>query len=130
MANARPVVLVVEDHRETRVLLQELLESEGYAVESAADAAAGLARIEAGEVDLMLLDLFLPDVDGLELCRQVRAGEAKSHVPIIMVTAAEANAQEQASLAAGADDYLSKPFDIDELFDRVRTCLDRRLALA
>jgi two-component system response regulator ArlR len=119
----RPVVLVVEDDRPLRSLLQELLEEE-YSVEISATAQAGLTRLEAGGVDLLLLDLRLSDLDGQELCRRVRAREAKAwaepHLPIVVLTAAADEAVREACFAAGADDYLPKPFDIDDLLGRIR----------
>ena len=127
MSEDRPIVLVVEDHQETRELFVELLEPEGYAVETAADGAAALAQIEARGFHLVLLGRFLADMDGLELCQQVRTGESESRLPIIMVTTSSAEAQQQAGLAAGADAYVTKPFDIDELLDRVQTCLDQAI---
>ena len=114
------VILVVEDDAATRDLLRELLESEGYTVASAADAAAGVARIEAGGIDLVLLDRRLPEMDGLALCRQVRARPDAVYLPIIMLTAVAGGEQSRTGYAAGVDDYLTKPFDIEELLDRVR----------
>ena len=127
MQSASQTVLVVEDDPAVRGLLREVLEEEGYAVQSAPDVAAGLAGIQAGDVDLVLLDLRLPGTDGLELCRRVRGTETASHLPIVVLTAAlEEEVPQAASLAAGADSYLAKPFDIDDLLDHVRTYLDRR----
>ena len=119
MSLARPVVLVVEDDLGTWNLLRDLLEPAGYAVESAPDGVSALARLAAGGVDLLLLDLMLPDLDGLELCRQVRASEAHARLPIIMLTALGSDAQRHAGFAAGADDYVTKPFNLQELLDRV-----------
>jgi CheY-like chemotaxis protein len=119
MSLVRPVVLVVEDDLGTWNLLRDLLEPAGYAVESAPDGLSALARLAAGGVDLLLLDLMLPDLDGLELCRQVRASEAHTRLPIIMLTALGSDAQRHAGFAAGADDYVTKPFNLQELLDRV-----------
>ena len=125
MQAARPVVLVVDDDQATCDLLCELLELEGYTAESTTNGADGLARIERGGIALVLLDLWLPDIDGWELCRQVRAREDRSHVPIIAVTAAVDEESRHCAFAAGTDDHLLKPFDVDELLDRVRTWLAR-----
>jgi DNA-binding response OmpR family regulator len=122
----RAVVLLIEDHDSTRELLSECLESEGYAVESAAAGRPGLQRLEAGGVDLVLLDRSLPDMDGLELCRRVRSRAGGRHLPIITLTAAGGQGQREASLAAGADDYVAKPFDVDTLLDLVSLHLDGR----
>jgi len=120
MEPAAAVVLVVDDDRVTSALLQALLEEAGYVVEHAADGASGLARIAAGGIDLVLLDLVLPEVDGLELCQQVRAREGDTYVPILMLTALASDAQRRAGFAAGADDFVSKPFEVEDLLARVQ----------
>ena len=120
MQPARSVVLVVDDDLVVRDYLCELLAHEGYAVESAADGAAGLARIAAGGVDLVLLDMILPALDGIELCRQVRARESDVYLPIIMLTGLDDEANRRAGFAAGADDYVTKPFRQADLLARVQ----------
>ena len=100
-------------------MLCDLLREAGYAAEHAAGGEAGAARIEAGQIDLVLLDLMLPDVDGLELCRRARAVENDVYLPIIMLTALS-DKQRHAGLLAGADDYVAKPFDTSDLLDRVQ----------
>jgi DNA-binding response OmpR family regulator len=122
-ANPRPVVLVVEDEPQLQRVLQRLLEAEGYAVELAADGATGLACIEAGHIDLVLLDVVLPDIDGFELCRRVRAQEGEVHLPIIMLTGLASEAQRHAGFVAGADDYVAKPFKRADLLDRMQVWL-------
>jgi CheY-like chemotaxis protein len=122
-----PVVLVVDDEPSTRELLREMLEPEGYVVVEAGDGLAAAARIAAGGIDCVLLDVMLPDVDGLELCRQVRASEADEHLPIIMLTALGSDLQRHAGFAVGADDYVTKPFQLAELLDRVRVWTRTRL---
>ena len=116
----RPTVLLVEDDPIICEVVRELLDLQGYTVEWATDGAAGLERLAAGDVDLVLLDLMLPDVDGLELCRLVRATEDDIHLPVIMLTAAAGEGRRHAGFEAGADDYLTKPFEAAELIDRVR----------
>jgi DNA-binding response OmpR family regulator len=118
--SARAVVLVVEDDRLTRELLQEQLERAGYRGEVAADGITGLARIDAGGIDLVLLDLDLPDLDGLEVCRQVRAHKREVYLPIIMVTGRASEAERNAGFAAGVDDYVTKPLSRADLLDRVQ----------
>ena len=113
-------ILVVEDDPLVRDMLLELLASEGYTVECAVDGADGLARLVAGGIDLVLLDRLLPALDGLELCRRVRAHEGDSYVPILMLTALTNPAQRQAGFAVGADDYIGKPFNVNDLLDRVQ----------
>jgi DNA-binding response OmpR family regulator len=116
----RSVVLVVEDDPPTVDLLCRLLTKADYAVESAPNGLAALARIEQGGIDVVLLDLLLPDLNGIELCRRVRAQEDRAHLPIIMLTGARGDEQRRAGFAAGANDYVTKPFHVDELLDRVR----------
>jgi two-component system cell cycle sensor histidine kinase/response regulator CckA len=115
-----PVVLVVEDDELVGDMLRTMLSRAGYAVEVASDGAAGLARIEAGGVDVVLLDMLLPKMNGLDLCQRVRAQESDVYLPIIMLTAQSRPEQRQAGFAAGADDFLTKPFERDELLARVQ----------
>src|SRR5262249_28111174 len=119
-------ILIVEDDPLIAEVLTSLLEASGHRVEAAEDGASGLDRILAGGIDLVLLDLMLPEIDGLELCRRVRARESADYVPIIMLTALASDAQRHAGFAAGADDYLTKPCTLDELLDRVRVWLRSR----
>jgi DNA-binding response OmpR family regulator len=121
-----PVILVVDDDAATRELMSDLLTVEGYAAESVAAGTTGLARIERGNVDLVLLDLHLQDIDGLELCRRITDGRRATHLPVIMLSAAAGDHWKSASRAAGADDVVEKPFDIDHLLDRLRTHLSDR----
>jgi CheY-like chemotaxis protein len=129
---ARPVVLVVEDEPAMRDVLREVLTARGYVVELAVDGPAGLARLAAGDVDVVLLDLMLPGMDGLEFCLRVRAHEQAVYVPIVILTAASGEAQRHAGFAAGADDYVAKPFTVEELLDRLQVWVQvrRRLRLA
>jgi DNA-binding response OmpR family regulator len=113
------VVLAVDDDPEMFSIIQGVLKPAGYEVECALDGAAGLARLEQGGVDLVLLDLGLPDMDGLAWCRAVRAREQGDYLPIIMLTGLVSAADRHAGFAAGADDYVTKPFRLEELLDRV-----------
>lgn len=122
----RSIILVVEDDAEVQGLLRHLLEAEGYGVQTAVDGRAGLAMIHAGHVDLVLLDVMLPDVHGFELCQQVRSRTDLTYLPIIMLTALSDAAERHAGFAAGADDYVTKPFRTDDLLDRVRVWLQAR----
>ncbi|HEY7060529.1 MAG TPA: response regulator [Chloroflexota bacterium] len=115
---APPVVLVVEDDTTIREVLQALLESVGDVVAAAHDGTTALERMKAGDVDLVVLDLMLPDLNGLELCRRLRAPEDSTYVPIIMLTALNSEADRHAGFAAGADDYVTKPFEAEEFLDR------------
>jgi DNA-binding response OmpR family regulator len=129
MQGERPTVLVVEDDAIICEIVQELLQIEGYAVECASEGQAGLERLRAGSVDLVLLDVMLPGVDGLELCRRMRAAEGDVYLPVIMLTASSGEAQRHAGFEAGADDYVTKPFDTAELVDRVRVWVRTRQRL-
>ena len=126
MESARPVVLVVEDAKAITESLCELLSGEDYAVETAADGAAGLARVRQGGVDLVLLDLILPDMHGLDVCREIRALESKIYLPVIMLTALATDSDRHAGFAAGADDYLLKPFLLTDVLDHVRVWVRTR----
>ena len=116
-----PVVLVIEDDSTLSLVLQTMLESSGYAVQYAHDGLTGLARIQAGGIDLVLLDLRLPGLSGLELCRAVRAAAPADdiYLPIIIVTGLNSEEERAAVFAAGADDYVPKPFHMSELLARV-----------
>ncbi len=124
-----PVVLVVEDDPTIREVVQALLESAGNAVLSVPDGSAAVDRVQAGGVDLVVLDLMLPDVNGFELCRRLRAQEQSTYLPIIMLTALNAEADRHAGFAAGADDFITKPFEAADLLDRVDVWLRTRRRL-
>ena len=126
MDHACPVILVVDDDPDIRDVLELQLEGESYVVETVADGAAAVQRIEAGGIDLVLLDLMLPELDGRQVCRRVRAGEGAVHLPIIMLTAQAGASDRHAGFEAGVDDYVRKPFNADELLDRVQVWLRAR----
>lgn len=115
-------ILVVEDEERIRQFLQRGLSFEGYRVDIAPDGTTGLELARENPPDLVLLDLMLPGMDGLEVCRRIRA---VSDVPILMLTAKETIEDRVTGLDAGADDYLVKPFAFDELLARVRALLRR-----
>jgi len=119
------VILVVDDEPSIRELLREVLGAEGYAVETAAGKAAALARLAAGDVALLVVDLKLPDLDGLEVCRQVRARQELASLPIIVLSTLDDESSRAAAFAAGANHYLPKPFHNDELISWVRTWIRR-----
>ena len=115
-------ILVVDDDREIRELLQEYLERNGYRVSVVGDGRGMWHALEHGQVDLVVLDIMLPDEDGLTLCRQLRAG---SSIPVIMLTALGDETERIIGLEVGADDYLPKPFNPRELLARIRGVLRR-----
>jgi two-component system response regulator CpxR len=115
-------LLLIDDDVELCDLMREFFAARGIAVAAAHDGRRGLAQALGGAFDLILLDVMLPGLDGLELLRQVRR---RSVVPIIMLTARTARDERVAGLDAGADDYLPKPFDPEELIARIRAVLRR-----
>lgn len=117
-----PEILIIEDERPIAELLKYSLEREGYAVRMAHTGADGLAEIEAALPDLVLLDLMLPDMDGLDICRQVTQ---QRKVPIIIVSAKNDQVDKIIGLEYGADDYITKPFDIREVLLRMQSVLRR-----
>jgi two-component system response regulator MprA len=117
-------ILVVDDERAVRESLRRALELEGYEIELAADGNEALAALEDGEdPDAMILDVLMPGVDGLEVCRRLR--NSGSRLPVLMLTARVEVENRVAGLDAGADDYVTKPFALEELLARVRALLRR-----
>ena len=114
---------MVDDDIRLGASLRRALAYEGYSVEVAADGSDALVEARDRPPDLVVLDVMLPGIDGIEVCRRLRAG---SDVPILMLTARDAVSDRVAGLDAGADDYLMKPFEYDELLARVRALLRRR----
>ena len=115
-------ILVVEDDDQIAAIVRDGLTRTGYRVELAADGPAALAAVQAQPFDLVVLDLLLPGMDGVEVCRQLRT---QGGPPVIMLTARDAVAEKIAGLESGADDYLTKPFVLAELVARVRAVLRR-----
>jgi len=117
-------ILVVDDDQAVRESLKRALVLEGYEVELAEDGKSALHSLAQSAPDAILLDLQMPDVDGLEVCRRLRSlGDS---TPVLMLTARDAIGDRVEGLDAGADDYLVKPFDLNELFARVRALLRRK----
>lgn len=116
-------ILIVEDDKFLRDGLCELLEKESYSVESAGDCKAARARIDVGGYNLIILDVMLPDGNGLDLCREIRS--SSSTVPVLFLTACDEEIQIVRGLDLGADDYVTKPFKLLELLSRVRALLRR-----
>jgi two-component system response regulator ResD len=115
-------VLIIEDGEQDRNLVKTLLEREGYEVIEAETGEKGLELLETAQPDLVILDLILPGVDGLEVCRRIRA---KHEIPVIMVTAREEEVDTVVGLELGADDYVVKPYRTREFLARVRAMLRR-----
>jgi two-component system phosphate regulon response regulator PhoB len=121
----RPRILIVEDETSLQELLAYNLERAGFAVEQAYDADEARTMIAEQTPDLVLLDWMLPYLSGLELCRQLRRQPATANLPIVMLTARVEERDRLHGLDTGADDYVTKPFSLDELIARVRAVLRR-----
>lgn len=118
-------ILIVEDEEDVLELIRYNLEKNGYLTESALDGRKALAKTRSKAPDLILLDLMLPEVDGLEVCRTVKNDPATAGIPVIMLTAKGTEADIVAGLEMGADDYITKPFSPRVLMARVKAVLRR-----
>jgi two-component system, OmpR family, response regulator MprA len=116
-------ILVVDDERAVRESLERALRLEGYDVELAADGAEALGTLSEHQPDAVLLDLMMPNIDGIEVCRRLRSRGDRT--PLLMLTARDAVSDRVTALDAGADDYVVKPFALDELMARLRALLRR-----
>ena len=115
-------ILVVDDDSQIRRVMRTALSSHGYTIIEARNGEEALRRVRAERLDLIILDLNMPDMDGIEVCREIRV---VSNLPIIMLTVRSAEKDKVRALDAGADDYVVKPFGIDELLARIRAALRR-----
>jgi DNA-binding response OmpR family regulator len=122
VANGSARILLVDDEQSIQTLLSYPLRKDGYHVTSVLDGGEALQRFEEGRFDLVILDLMLPKIDGVEVCRQLRS---RSQVPIIMLTAKGSETDKVAGLEVGADDYITKPFSMREFRSRVKAALRR-----
>jgi two-component system KDP operon response regulator KdpE len=120
LSGARPVVLLIEDEPQIRRFLRASLDAEGFAVEEASSGEQGLTLAANRKAEVVILDLGLPDLDGVEVIRRLRAWSA---VPVIVLSARAEEKDKVAALDAGADDYVAKPFGIGELLARLRVAL-------
>src|SRR4051812_1314149 len=123
---ARSMVLVVDDVRANRELLQGYLDDLGYDVREARDGVEALEVVEAEEPDLILLDIDMPRLDGIAVCERLKAHPVRRLIPIVILTASNDRGMKLRGIAAGADDYLSKPFDSKELLIRTKVLLRQR----
>ena len=119
-------ILVIDDHPETLNIIQRVLQQQGYNVLGARSGFRGLSLAESESPDLIMVDGMMPEMDGWEVCRRVRGTPKLADIPIIMFTAVDEAEQKLAGFDAGADDYLTKPTEPEELLERVRTILDGR----
>jgi phosphate regulon transcriptional regulator PhoB len=118
-------ILLIEDDRDIVELVRYNLEKEGYQVGASGDGATGLAQLRKSPPDLLLLDLMLPKLSGLEICKEIRRDAALNRLPILMLTARGEEADRIVGLELGADDYVTKPFSPRELAARVKALLRR-----
>lgn len=114
-------ILIVEDEAKIARVIQLELEHEGYTVEIARDGRKGLDKVKQNHHDLVLLDIRLPELNGLEVLRRIR--KSGNTLPVILLTARNSTPDKVSGLDQGADDYISKPFEIEELLARIRACL-------
>lgn len=121
-------ILLVEDDSDIAALLRLNLEDEGYAITHVADGAQALACLEERLWDAAILDLMLPGVDGLEICRRIR--QQTRYLPVIIISARSSETDRITGLENGADDYLAKPFSVQELIARIRALFRRQQAMA
>jgi CheY-like chemotaxis protein len=113
--NNQPLILVVEDAPDNQVLLEQVFQDSGYRVTCIQDGQAALNWLETNQPDLILLDLSLPEIDGWEVARQLKACDRTAKIPIVAVTAHAMKGDKESAIASGCDDYLTKPLDIDLL---------------
>jgi two-component system response regulator RegX3 len=116
-------VMIVEDENTLREALAYLLKKEGYSITEASDGEQALTKFEKGNIDLIILDLMLPGISGSEVCKRIRKS---SNVPIIMLTAKDAEIDKVVGLEIGADDYVTKPYSTSELLARMKAVLRRQ----
>ena len=122
--STKPTILCIDDELNILALLQFNLESAGYAVVTATTGADGIAAAN-GRPSLILLDLMLPDMDGTEVCKRLKADPVTASIPIIMITAKDSEMDKILGLELGADDYITKPFSVREVVARVKALLRR-----
>jgi len=124
---AKETVLIIEDEKNIAELVKYNLEKEGFAVATSSRGDLGLEQVRKIRPDLIILDLMLPEVDGLELCRILKQNEKTSGIPVIMLTAKSSETDKIVGLELGADDYVTKPFSPRELTARVKAVLRRKM---
>ncbi len=122
------IILVVDDDADVRITIKKSLTRAGYQVTCASNSRAALEVLSGMRPDLVLLDIALPGIDGIELCRQLRADPITASLPVLFLTVSGDMQSKTAAFNAGADDYLVKPFDLQELNLRVKALLPREQA--
>lgn len=122
---AKEKILIVEDESDIIRMLEYNLKKEGFRTVCASDGGEGLRRAQRERPDIILLDLMLPEIDGLEVCRRLRQSPQTSGIPVIMLTAKSRETDKIVGLELGADDYITKPFSVGELIARIKAVLRR-----
>jgi two-component system phosphate regulon response regulator PhoB len=130
MAVSKPQILIVEDEEDIRELVRYNLERENFAVTEAESGEAGLKAVTKKKPDLILLDLMLPGKDGLQICRELKQGDASRNIPVVMMTARGEESDIVTGLELGAEDYIVKPFSPKVLVARVKAVLRRKTVTA
>ncbi|ADE36345.1 response regulator [Methanohalophilus mahii] len=125
MGDSRQTILIIDDEPDAIIAAKRALQSEGYNVIEAYNGKTGLEAIEEKTPDLILLDVMMPDMDGFEICKQLKKDELYNHIPIIMLTAKGEVDDRIEGIETGADDYITKPFNLRELKARIRMVLRR-----
>ncbi len=125
LSDIRTKILIVDDEPDTVLPLKRALEIENFNVIEAQDGVEALERVSAETPDLILLDLMLPKLNGFEVCQRLKQDEATSSIPIIMLTAKSETSDKIEGIEIGADDYVTKPFNLDELKARIKAVLRR-----
>ncbi len=123
---ARKKILIVEDEKDIVVMVEYNLRKEGYTTVSVLTGKGAVAAAKKEKPDLVILDLMLPDIDGFEVCKNLKANDITKHMPIIMLTAKSREADKVTGLELGADDYVTKPFSPRELVARIKAVLRRK----
>ena len=125
LEDKKSTVLYVEDNPDNRSLIRRVLESEDYSVVEAANAGQALEKLEHGNIDLILMDINMPDMDGYALTAKIKAMQRYSKIPIVAVTANVMRGDREKSLKAGCDGYIQKPIDIDLLSQQIERYIIR-----
>ena len=126
MTNVTGCILVVDDEQRNRRLLRQLLEAEGHRVSEAADGEAAIECVDQSPPDVILLDLSMPKMDGFEVCRRLKQSPATEHIPILLISALTEREDRLRGIEAGADDFIAKPIDRQEVLLRVRNAVHRQ----
>lgn len=125
LTDSRQAVLIVDDEPDAMLATQKALEADGYRVTVARSGAEALGKMEEMVPDIVLLDVMMPDMDGFEVCRRLKGDSRLGHIPVIMLTAKGQTEDKVGGIELGADDYITKPFELRELKARIKMVLRR-----